>query len=82
MLGLTEDSTLVQRRGRWLAYRVMTIYLQEIQVVTAIPKLDPKVRRLIEDLNSVFPEVLQQAIQHLRYHIPFRAWFLLFRHSS
>ena len=82
MLGLTEDSSLVQRRGRWLAYRVMTIYLQEIQVVTAVPRLDPAVRKVIEDLNSVFPEVLNIALQHLRYHIPFRAWFLLFRHSS
>ena len=82
MLGLTEDSSLVQRRGRWLAYRVMTIYLQEIQVVTAVPRLDPAVKKVIEDLNSVFPEVLKTALQHLRYHIPFRAWFLLFRHSS
>ena len=29
ILMLTEDSELVRRRGRWLAYQTMQIYLQE-----------------------------------------------------
>eukprot|EP00435_Cladocopium_sp_Y103_P061652 s470_g23.t1 len=39
LLNKTEDSTLVQRRGRWMSFRVMTIYLQEIAVATALPKM-------------------------------------------
>ena len=37
-LNRADDATLVQRRGRWMSYRVMTIYLQEIAVATAFPK--------------------------------------------
>ena len=38
LLNRADDATLVQRRGRWMSYRVMTIYLQEIAVATAFPK--------------------------------------------
>ena len=58
LLNKTEDSTLVQRRGRWMSYRVMTIYLQEIAVATALPKMTEEVRERISSLNSVFPHVL------------------------
>lgn len=57
LLNKTEDSTLVQRRGRWMSYRVMTIYLQEIAVATALPKMTEEVRERISSLNSVFPHV-------------------------
>ena len=70
LLNQTEDSNLVQRRGRWMSYRVMTIYLQEIAVATTLPKLSPQVRKTIQELNSVFPQVLQKAVGYLSFNIP------------
>ena len=49
LLNRTEDSTLVQRRGRWLSFRVMTMYLQEKAVATTVPKLAPEVREKISN---------------------------------
>ena len=79
LLNTTEDCTLVHRRGRWLSYKVMTIYLQEISVATAGQRLPEDVRTKIQSLNSIFPEVLQTALRFLEWQIPNTAWFLLFR---
>lgn len=78
LLNKTEDSTLVQRRGRWMSYRVMTIYLQEIAVATALPKMSTEVRDRIAALNSVFPHVLQIALRYLKFEIPCNVWYMLF----
>ena len=78
ILNQTEDSNLVQRRGRWMSYRVMTIYLQEIAVATTLPKLSPQVRKTIQELNSVFPQVLQKAVRYLSFKIPCTIWYKLF----
>eukprot|EP00438_Fugacium_kawagutii_P004405 Skav208533 [mRNA] locus=scaffold3037:172332:179238:+ [translate_table: standard] len=82
LLNATEDCTLVQRRGRWLSYKVMTIYLQECAVATALQNLEPNVRTKIEDLNSVFPMVLDTALQFLDWCIPSTAWFQLYQGTS
>ena len=82
LLNKTEDCSLVQRRGRWLSYKVMTIYLQEIAVATATQHMTEDARLRIEDLNSVFPEVLATALLFLEWKIPCKAWFLLFKGTS
>ena len=78
LLNQTEDSTLVQRRGRWMSFRVMTIYLQEVAVASTLPKLSQDVRTKIQDLNSVFPHVLKVAVRHLEFSIPCTIWYKLF----
>ena len=77
MLGLTENSELVRRRGRWLSLRVMDIYLQEVVAITLPPSLPPSVRTLIEDLADCFGDLLQRAIFFEARHIPRAAWFRL-----
>lgn len=78
LLNRTEDCSLVQRRGRWLSYKVMTIYLQEIAVATAVPSLPKGVKEKIQNLAAAFPEVLEEALRYLDWQIPTTAWFLLF----
>eukprot|EP00438_Fugacium_kawagutii_P012387 Skav215492 [mRNA] locus=scaffold165:504149:505252:+ [translate_table: standard] len=78
LLNRTEDSTLVQRRGRWMSFRVMTIYLQEIAVATTLPKLSGNVRKRIENLNSVFPQVLKLAMRYRCSGIPENLWHRMF----
>lgn len=79
LLNLTEDCSLVQRRGRWLSYKVMTIYLQEITVATSVRQFSEQTKSTIENLNSVFPQMLETAILYLEWQIPCTVWYLLFR---
>eukprot|EP00438_Fugacium_kawagutii_P033672 Skav204069 [mRNA] locus=scaffold3:515457:529911:- [translate_table: standard] len=78
MLNRTEDCTLVQRRGRWLSYKVMTIYLQEVAVATAVPRMRPEVRAKIQNLAEAFPGLLEEALRFLDWQIPTSAWYLFF----
>ena len=79
LLTLTEDISLVQRRGRWASVHVMNIYLQEIAVATCIPTLRTDTRQKIEALSYIYPEVLKQSLYFLKFKIPTNAWNLLFK---
>jgi len=81
MLAVTEDSSLVQRRGRWVSMQVMNIYLQEVSVATCLPRLDPSVRDRVQRLCTIYPQVLETSLNHLRNRIPTTAWNLLYRHT-
>jgi len=82
LLTLTEDISLVQRRGRWASIHVMNIYLQEIAVATCIPRLQSETRDRIEQLSQIFGEVLEQSLYFLKFKIPTNAWNLLFRSTA
>ena len=77
MLGLTENSELVKRRGRWLSLRVMDIYLQEVVAITLLPSLPADTRSLIEALAENFSGLLQRATFFESRHIPRAAWYRL-----
>lgn len=79
MLTLTEDASLVQRRGRWASMQVMNIYLQEVAVATCLPSLKSEVRSRIEKLCEIYPQVLAQSLSFLHFKIPCTAWYLLFK---
>ena len=81
MLAVTEDASIVQRRGRWVSMQVMNIYLQEVSVATCLPRLDPAVRDRVQRLCNIYPQVLETALKHLRHKIPTSAWNLLYRHT-
>ena len=78
-LGVTENSELVRRRGRWLSNRVMEIYLQEVESVTYIHKLTVAQRQKISDLAFAFPQTLEKAICFLDSGVPPRSWFALMK---
>jgi len=79
MLGLTENSELVRRRGRWLSQRVMDIYLQEVVAITFLPSLSIDVRDRLEALAGDFSWLLQRAVFFESRCIPRSAWYLLLR---
>ena len=82
MLGLTENSELVRRRGRWLSLRVMDIYLQEVVAITLLPSLPADIRSLIEALAENFSGLLQRATFFESRHIPRAAWYRLLEMPS
>jgi len=80
LLNRTEDAALVLRRGRWK--RVMTIYLQEIAVATAFPKLSESTRTKIQRFNSFFPLLLSTALRYLDFKILCSIWYRLLTAAS
>ena len=69
MLGSTENSELVRRRGRWLSQRVMDIYLQEVVAITFLPSLSIDVRDRLEALAGDFCTSFAQFLHRL-WHQP------------
>ena len=82
LLNKIEDRALLQRRGRWLSYEVMTIYLQETSVATAEVLLSQEVRDKINNLNSIFPTMLETALLYLQWQLPPSIWYLLFQRAA
>lgn len=82
LLNITEDAELVNRRGRWATTKVMNIYLQEIAVATGLEKLSPETRARVDRLCAIFPQVLHQVLQYLKFNIACTAWPMLFRHHQ
>ena len=39
IMQMTESGDLVQRRGRWASFRIMSIYIQEVAAVSFLAKL-------------------------------------------
>ena len=79
MLGVTENSELVRRRGRWISSKVMEIYLQEVSVATYLRKLPERSRLLILHYAQGFESVLRFAMNLLESSIPPRSWYQLMR---
>lgn len=73
---------MIRRRGRWQSMRTLEIYLQDIQVATALHKLDEPVRKKISQLAAGFPSILEKALLNLMCKIPCNAWFFLFAQPS
>ena len=81
LIGLTESSELVRRRGRWISLKVMDIYLQEVAASTFMTDLDPSARTTILTAMEQFPSVLQMSVRFFNSHFPETAWNLLFKHG-
>ena len=79
LLGITEDSELVRRRGRWISSKVLEVYLQEIAVATAVSRLPEDIRLKVGKFASAFDQVLPQALKYLNARVPVQTWHLLFR---
>ncbi|OLP75869.1 hypothetical protein AK812_SmicGene44271, partial [Symbiodinium microadriaticum] len=60
LLIYSEDPELVRRRGRWLSYRTMEVYLQEVTATTFFAELPHSTRLLVVQAARGFPTVLQQ----------------------
>ena len=78
----TENTELIRRRGRWQSMRTLEIYLQDIQVATALHKLDEPVRKKIAQLATGFTSILEKALEKLDCRIPCNAWYFLFTHAT
>ena len=79
LIGLTESSELVRRRGRWLSLKVMDIYLQEVAASTFLTDIDPEARMMILTAMESFPSILEMSVKFFNARFPEKAWNLLFK---
>eukprot|EP00435_Cladocopium_sp_Y103_P069119 s624_g32.t1 len=82
LMMLTEDAELVRRRGRWLAYRTMEIYLQEINATVFFPRLPPNVKARVLNLAAAFPALLIQMRMFSQGQVPAATWYFLFQSGA
>ena len=78
IMQMTESGDLVQRRGRWASFRIMSIYIQEVAAVSFLAKLPAEKRQHVLSVAACFPWTLQMAWQFVEASIPHKAWFFLF----
>lgn len=72
-----ESGELVQRRGRWMNYKVMSIYIQEVGAYQYLAGLEETQRDKVLHLASSFPTILKEvALFHLA-KIPETVWWKL-----
>lgn len=75
MLQVTESGELVQRRGRWMNYRVMSIYLQEMAAAQYLLSLSESEKVKMMVLAEAFPTLLVKVKQLHVALIPPHAWY-------
>lgn len=72
-----ESGELVQRRGRWMNYKVMQIYIQEVGAFQYLASLDADCRQRILSLAESFPSTLTAVKQFQTARIPEYVWWKL-----
>ena len=83
IISTTECGELCRRRGRWANFKMMEIYVQELNAVLYLKKISELARSKILAVGGIFPEVLEKVKTFSQAKIPVVAWrFLLFRWKS
>ena len=78
LIGQSESSELVRRRGRWVSQRTMEIYIQEVMASTFMTDIDDNCRLKVLSAMELFLEVLSTAIRFHACGIPSATWVFLF----
>lgn len=82
LLQTSEDSSLVQRRGRWLTQKVMEIYIQEVSATQFIHNLPHNTKQRILQLVGCFQRTLCLAERWDASRKAPSVWFSLFAYSK
>ena len=78
LITTTESAELVRRRGRWLSFKIMECYLQEVVSITYLNEVDKKAKEQVLSALGVFPTLLGAAIRFKASCIPEATWHFLF----
>ena len=82
LLETTENGNLVQRRGRWISEKVMSLYIQELTANIFMARLSGPVKQKILKLAHAFPHLTKKAVDLQDAHIPHGAWFKVFSYPG
>ena len=78
IIQMTENGELCRRRGRWANYKMMEIYVQELNALLYFRKISELARSKVLLVGSTFVEVLGRAESLHRAQIPSHVWPILF----
>ena len=74
----TECGELCRRRGRWANYKMMEIYVQELNALLYFKKISELARTKVLTVGGVFNYVLEKSFSFSQAGIPVAAWRILF----
>ena len=74
LLGVSEDSELVRRRGRWTNSKIMEIYVQEVSSVQFLHKILQVARNKVLQVAALFSFLLDQACFLVQMKMPQKIW--------
>ena len=77
LISHTESAELVKRRGRWISYKTMECYLQEVSATMYLSEIDAESEALILSAVKVFPQVLRRVISFRNSKMPETCWFAI-----
>ena len=78
IISSTECGELCRRRGRWANFKMMEIYVQELNALLYFKKISQLAQSKILAVGGIFPEVLEKARAFHQAKIPLVAWRFLF----
>ena len=78
IISTTENGELCRRRGRWANFKMMEIYVQELNALLYFKKISELARTKVLLVGGTFPEVLKKAQAFVQAKIPLHAWRILF----
>lgn len=78
IISSTECGELCRRRGRWANFKMMEIYVQELNALLYFKKISQLAQSKVLAVGGIFPEVLEKAQAFHQAKIPLVAWRFLF----
>ena len=82
LIGCTESAELVRRRGRWISFKIMECYLQEVTSTTYFHEISDEARSKVLAAMKAFPSLFKAAIHFEKCMIPPSSWFFLMQQKS
>ena len=81
MIGVTENTEITRRRGRWINTRTLEIYVQEVAAAVFLADISPKVRDHVVYLAQAFPKILERVLQLHQSNVLPQVWPVIFSPS-
>ena len=81
-LQVSEDAEYTRRKGRWLSFKVMEIYVQESMALVYLKRIPESSKQINFALARAFPSILDRAKQLHAATIPPSLWFKLMQQED
>ena len=81
-LQVSEDAEYTRRKGRWLSFKVMEIYVQESLALVYLKRISEQSKQINFALARAFTSILYRARQLHAAHVPFSVWYALMKQED
>jgi hypothetical protein len=81
-LQVSEDAEYTRRKGRWLSFKVMEIYVQESLALVYLKRISEQSKQINFALARAFTSILDRAKQLHAARVPFSVWYALMKQED